>query len=157
MTPTLIILVCLVVAIGLIFLELLLPTHGLLGVLGGVAMLVAIGYGFTLNTWLGISILAAAVLLSPFVLTLAFRIYPHTPIGKRMVLTANSPTPVVDTVRTGQLGRAVTALRPMGEAEFGVITVQVISQTGMPIDAGTSLEVLSSRADGVAVVRPAAV
>ncbi|MFT3786249.1 MAG: hypothetical protein QM770_08795 [Tepidisphaeraceae bacterium] len=50
------------------------------------------------------------------------------------------------------LGRTVTALRPMGEAEFGVVTAQVISDFG-PIASGVAVKVTTITPDGIARVR----
>jgi membrane-bound ClpP family serine protease len=46
----------------------------------------------------------------------------------------------------------MTDLRPMGEAEFGNTRLQVISESGSPIAAGTGVRVLSIT-DAVAMVR----
>jgi membrane-bound ClpP family serine protease len=152
MSPLLIIFACLVVAGGFLLLEMFLPTGGILGVASAIAVVIAIVYSFVVNQWLGVGLLAATVLLSPLLLSMMMRVYPHTPIGKKMVLTTSTPAPAIETARIGQLGRAVTALRPMGEGEFGALTIQVISKTGQPLPAGASIEVVAMRPDGVAVV-----
>jgi membrane-bound ClpP family serine protease len=153
MSPLIVILIFLLLAAGFAALELLLPSYGILSIASGLCVLIAVAACFSINQWVGVGALAITVLSAPVVLAVAFKIYPHTPVGRRMVLTTNAPTPTVESVRVGQQGTTTTALRPMGEAEFGVLTIQVISQTGTPINAGTRIEVVASRSDGVAVVR----
>lgn len=144
MTPLLLALILLAGGVVLLIAELLLPTHGLLGVLG---LAVIFGSAVSLmwvNQWLGIAVLAILVLSSPFWFMAALRLWPHTPVGKRMVLTATTTTPTTDGAHlaVGQTGTAMTEMRPMGECEFGPIRTQAVSQLGI-IPAGTMVKIVS--------------
>ena len=128
----------------LLIAELLLPTHGLLGVLGLVGIFASAVSLMWVNQWLGIGVLALLVLSSPFWIMAALRIWPHTPVGKRMVLTATTSTPTTDGAHlaVGQTGIAMTEMRPMGECEFGPARTQAVSQLGI-IPAGATVRIVS--------------
>jgi hypothetical protein len=59
--------------------------------------------------------------------------------------------PEHEPIRVGDIGRAVSELKPMGEIEVGMLTVEASSHSGV-IDRGTTVEVLDYK-DGVATVR----
>ena len=54
MTPTILCILLFAIGIVLIIGELFLPTHGTLGIIGGGAILGAIGIGFHMNQWIGV-------------------------------------------------------------------------------------------------------
>ncbi len=171
MTPLALILLLLVVATILLFAELVLPTHGLLGVLAGIAGLGAVGVCFYLNRWLGLGVFAASVLLLPLLLAGLIQGWQHSPVGRRVTLNATTGVAVGRDLRVsvGDVGRCVSALRPMGECEFVVKPtdfptdqpddfspaaerlIQCVSEIG-PIAAGAAVKVVAFR-DGVATVR----
>ncbi len=144
MTPLVLALLLFAGGVVLLIAELLLPTHGLLGVLGLVAIFASAVCLIWVNQWLGIGVLAVLVLTSPFWFMAALRIVPHTPVGKRMVLTATTTTPTTDGAHlaVGQTGMAMTEMRPMGECEFGSIRTQAVSQLGI-IPAGATVKIVS--------------
>jgi len=151
--PVLLIFVLLAAALVLGALELFVPSHGVLTILAVAAVASAVAAAWSVNRWAGLGLLFAATAAAPFVVTAGVRLWQRTPIARRMVLTAASAAVEVDAVRVGEIGRCVSALRPMGEAEFGARTVQVLCDAG-PLPAGAAVEVVASRSDGVAVVRP---
>lgn len=142
MTPLYLILFCIGLA-GVLFLaELLLPTHGVLGGLAVAALVVAIGTCFYLNQWLGLGVLVAALLASPFLGSLFVRIYPRTLIGRRVVLQPVEHHLQAPPIQIGQVGVAVSELRPMGECEFGAKRIEVRSERGI-VPAGTPVKIVS--------------
>jgi membrane-bound serine protease (ClpP class) len=82
-------------------------------------------------------------------------VWTKTPIGKRVVLTPIEAQRPVVTLRLGDVGTAVTELRPMGECEFGGDRFESLSERGI-IPAGTQVKIVAMR-DGKAVVRRAQV
>lgn len=144
MTPLVLALLLLAGGVVLLIAELLLPTHGLLGVLGLVAIFASAVCLMWVDQWLGIGVLSALVLTSPFWCMAALRLWPHTPVGKRMVLHATTSTPASEGVQlaVGQTGTAMTEMRPMGECEFGPVRTQAVSQLGI-IPAGTTVKIVS--------------
>lgn len=164
MEPLVVIAVLLVAAVALAAAELVLPTGGVLGVLSAVSAAGAIGACFWVDRWLGVGVFAAAVVAAPFAATWGLGLWQRSPIGRRVVLGETAGAPVnagpSDVVGVGEVGRAVSALRPMGECEFparagdgGERLVQCLSELG-PIAAGTAVRVIAYR-DGLATVRAA--
>ena len=158
--------------------ELILPTHGLLGLLAALAGAGAVGTCFYVDRWLGLGVFAAAVVASPFVAAGVLGAWQRTPVGRRLVLggTVGVPVDAGVTVGVGEVGTSVTALRPMGECEFpapqaadgagagagvaiapasndpsGTRVVQCVSELG-PLPAGASVRVVGF-ASGLATVR----
>ena len=131
-------------AFGIVMLiaELLLPTHGILGVVAVIAFLLAIGACFYINQYLGFVIFLAAALSTPFVTTAAMNIWPKTPVGRRLVLATVETPPQAPAVFIGQTGTAVGQLRPMGQCDFGDTRIEAQSEHGV-IEAGTPVKVVA--------------
>jgi membrane-bound ClpP family serine protease len=142
MTLTLFIFLCLAGAVLLFGLELLLPSHGILGVLAAATLLTGVGACFWVDRWLGLGVLVATLALAPMVFTGAMRIWPRTPIGKRMVLPPIDGSVARPPVAVGQTGIAVSELRPGGTADFNGERVEVICEHGI-IPPRTGVRVVS--------------
>lgn len=154
--------IALLFAAGVLLLlgDVFLPSHGILSVSALGLLIWAIArtfqYGGT-NAGL-VSLLACAVFLPTFVYG-AIRIWPNTPIGRRIA----PPNPVVTAYDTsiptaeleallGRTGRAVSQLRPVGICEFDGQRISCVSEFGI-IEAETP--VLAVRlAGGNLAVRP---
>jgi len=131
--------------IGIVLLvgELLLPTHGVVGVLGLIAIVGGIGYAFRLDALLGTGLLTGTVLASPLAFALAMKIYPHTPIGRRMILTVEeSHARELVRVSIGDVGRALSDLRPAGQCQFPTGEYEVHSD-GPMVDANAAVKVVN--------------
>lgn len=131
-------------AVGLILLvaEALLPTHGLLGGVGLLAMIGGVVACFVIGRWVGMGVFLGLLIASPFVMAWMIHLYPKTPVGRRMIL---SDEPVVvrpPPVHIGQEGMAMTQLRPSGEAEFDTGRLEVISERGI-IEPGSRVKVVA--------------
>lgn len=138
-------LVALMLAIGATLLigELVLPTHGVLGVLGAGTALAAVGLAGLQNPWAGVLLAVALGLATPFVWTAVVKIWPRTPVGRRLVLPPIEQPLPQPPVRVGQVGIAVSALRPMGLCEFDDGTrVEATSEHEM-IAPGTAVRVVA--------------
>jgi len=131
-----------VVGIVLLVAELLLPTGGLLGVLGGLALVGGVVVCFMIDRWLGVAVAVGGVIAAPFIGAWAIRIYPKTPIGKKMILSGEQTVVRPPPVHIGQTGVAVTHLRPGGEVEFDNERVEVLSDRGI-INAGRTVRVVA--------------
>lgn len=139
--------------IGLVMLvaEAFLPTHGLLGIAGAAALVGGIACSFAINQYLGLATLIGTAIASPFAFTLAMRIWPRTPVGRRIVLGPVESRLQPPLVRLGAVGKAISELRPMGTAEFEGERLEVRSDMGM-IAPGTKVQVVNIDA-GQLVVR----
>ncbi len=130
------------IGIALLLGELLLPAHGIIGVIGGLVIAAGIVVCYLISFWLGTGVLLGTAILMPFVGAAAVRMWPKTPIGRRVVLP-----PVIDavpapTVRIGQTGIAISELRPMGTCEFDGGRLEAISEYGM-IEPGRPVTVVA--------------
>ena len=67
----------------------------------------------------------------PFVWTAIVKIYPHTPIGRRMLLGPVVNVPEAPPVHICQRGIAVSGLRPMGMVDFDGQRVEAVTEIGM--------------------------
>lgn len=145
MTPSLLAALLFVAGVILLVAEVLLPTHGLLGLLGLASIFGTTVSLYFVNQWLGVATLAVLVLTSPFWFMAAMRMWPKTPVGKRLVLTATVPARdhQVNRLQRGQEGVAMTEMRPMGECEFAGIRIQANSQLGI-IRAGSKVRIVST-------------
>ncbi len=135
-------------ALGILFLELLVPSGGLLGLLCGVAVIGSITAFFRYDTLIGIVSLLAYAILSPFVIVFGFKLWIQSPLARRMVLggvegqmdAEGSP----DSARQARLGRhpelreligaegvTVTALRPVGVVKINGQRVDAMAESGI--------------------------
>jgi membrane-bound ClpP family serine protease len=131
--------------------ELLLPSHGILGIAALLCYGGAVGMCFAVHRGLGLGVLIGSLLAAPFVGMGLLGIWQRSPIGRRLTLSAVAGTPDAVGVMVGQHGVAVSELRPGGEAEFGEHRIQARSDSG-PIRPGTPVRVIAF-ADNVATVR----
>jgi membrane-bound serine protease (ClpP class) len=103
----------------------------ILGLLGGVCLLVAVGvcfsaYGAMVGT---ISAIALAILTGGGFILWMFA-FPHTPIGRRMMLKTSLPAGEGSVLERllGKEGSALTALRPAGTVVIDGRKVDVVSE-----------------------------
>ncbi len=143
-------------ALVLLSLELFLPSGGLLGVAAALAAFAAVGCFFAEDTALGFASLLGLAVVTPVLLGLGLWIWPHTPIGRRLVLGDSDRGPAVDGAgelastasklpAVGDTGESVTPLRRVGSCRFTGVRVECLAESGM-IDAG--VPVVVSRVSG---------
>jgi membrane-bound ClpP family serine protease len=150
---------------ALVIMEVFIPTAGLLGFLSVTAILSGIFLAFyTPNGGLSVGfafIIVTAVAL-PAVLTIALRILPKTPLGRRMlpglpksdeVLPDNEERRALRGL-LGKVGRAKSPMLPSGAVVIEGRIINAMSQ-GEAIDAGQTIVVIEVRGTRV-VVRPLA-
>ncbi len=145
---------------GLAVLEVFFPSAGVLGILSVTAIVAAVIMGFMQSSAAGLGILAAAVVGFPAIIVLAFRWWPATKMGKRVLLAAPKSEDVLpdDADRrhlkglVGHIGRAKCPMFPGGIIAIDGRTVDAVSE-GMVIEAGQPVRVIKVQANRV-VVRP---
>lgn len=141
-------LILLLVGGALILAEVFFPSLGMLGLMAGVAILLAdiqaFEHGGPVVGW---TFIAIEVIGIPLLVRAAFRILPRLPFGKRMILSASSEPPgagLPEHARLiGQHGVAETDLRPGGTARFGEQRVSVVS-TSTAVARGTPIWVVAT-------------
>lgn len=152
----------LLLAFGLILLiaEVFIPSGGLIGFLAAGCLVLSLWQAFRHSFELGLKFLLADFLLMPMAFALAVYLWPKTPVGKRVLLARPGPdefevshAPARLDHLFGQLGRALTPLRPSGLVEFDGRRLDGLSEDGL-IPSGALVLAVRARA-GQLVVRTA--
>ena len=69
-----------------IFLELFIPSAGVLGLVAGICLVSGIIVGFFDSTATGFLVLLAILVMLPIMFAAMIKMWPHTPIGKRILI-----------------------------------------------------------------------
>ena len=149
-----------VAGLVVIGIELFVPSAGILGVLAGALIVAGIVAAFLQNLVVGTIVLVATSLSLPVLIALAIKIWPSTPIGKRILIgamTEEEVLPQVDLQQSlqaliGHRGIAKTKMLPSGIVWIEDRNYDAISD-GFAIEPGTPVEVIAIRTKRV-VVRP---
>jgi membrane-bound ClpP family serine protease len=163
LSPLIIAALLLLLALALAVLEMFLPSGGVLGVLAALAaaggVVVAYYYGGPLA---GTLFLGAVVVAVPALLAVAVQVWPHTPIGRSVLIALPESDEEVlpeDPQRqrlkslVGLRGVARSDMLPSGAVEVEKHTYDAVAE-GMAIDAGQKVQVIGVRMNCL-VVRPA--
>jgi membrane-bound ClpP family serine protease len=151
----------LVLGMLLVMLEVFVPTAGVLGFLSVTSILTGIGLAFyNGGLTVGFGFLFGTAVILPIVLGLAFRWFPETPIGKRLLPglpTSEEVLPDNEERRTlrgllGKVGQAKSPMLPSGAIVVEGRIINAVSE-GLPIEAGQNVRVIEVRG-GRVVVRP---
>ena len=129
--------------------ELLVPTHGILAAFCVVFFIAGAAMAFLANPALGVLASLLILVAAPIAFYWAVRIYPHTPVGRRVMLQKPEPAAVqafsdranVLQSLQGKQGTAVTLLRPAGVCEFEGRRVDSVAESTI-IEAGAPVEVV---------------
>ena len=150
------------VALGLGFavLEVFFPSAGTLAFLSFASLAAAIFLGFRQGPGLGVAIVAAVCIGAPLTIILAFQWWPHTAMGKHVLLEGPKSEDVLpdDPDRrqlkglVGKVGRARCKMLPGGIVAIDGRTIDAVSE-GMAIETGQTVRVIKVQANRV-VVRP---
>lgn len=111
----------LVIGLLLICIECMIPSFGIIGLLGSIALIAAIVLGFQSGLAGGFIFLLTAMLGTPVSIHLGFKLLPKMPFGRSFILTGPSSEKeqTVDTGHErfeGKEGVAKSVLRPSGIA-----------------------------------------
>jgi len=133
--------------------EFFIPSGGILGTGAIAAAVAAVVIAFSHSLEAGIGVIVFVMATTPFVLFGTVRLWPHTAIGQRLLnrrpgelagdppkRTTSHGKPIEELV--GCIGTAITDLLPSGMVMIDGEKLDAVS-TGMPIDAGTALIVIS--------------
>lgn len=148
----------LLVGLAVLMLEVFVPSGGVLGFVSVLAIGSAIVMAFMeQGPAVGLAVLAASFVAVPAALALAFRWFPDTPLGRRVL----PPPPAADDVLpaaehrrrlrdlVGRGGRVTRELVPWGEVTIDGLACDALSESG-PIAAGA--EVAAVRVEGRGLV-----
>jgi membrane-bound ClpP family serine protease len=157
MTPLALVIFLFSIAAALLIAEMLLPAHGVLGVAGVAAIVGAIVVCYQMSHALGMYVALGLAVAAPFAGAAWMKLWPKTPLGRRLILGATRPTgddatESASAVRVGQTGVVVAELRPNGTCDFGNERLAARSERGV-LSAGRRVQVIAI-VDGRPVVRP---
>ena len=145
-------------ALGLLFIELLIPSGGLLGLLCGAAAIGSIVAFFKYSNLWGVAALLAYAILTPILLVFMFKLWIQSPLAKRMVLggvedslgETESDTMQAEKTRLTRLdelrqligaeGVTITDLRPVGFVKINGQRLDAMAETGI-VEADTPVVV----------------
>ena len=150
----------LLVAAGLILMaaELLLPTGGILFVIGIGGLIVGVAMTFAYDATQGLVLLIALFILLPIAGPLLVYFWPKTAVGRRLVLSgpqddatvAGMPVNLELEGLRGRYGKTLSPLRPSGMTDFDGQRVDTLSE-GPLIEAGRWVRCVDVRAGRVVV------
>ena len=158
-------------ALGMLFLELIIPSGGLLGILCGVMGIGSIVAFFKAGGFFGWASLVGYAVLTPIVLVFVFKLWIQSPLARRMVLDGDveghidgEPGDPGTSERArqqrfkelrqliGAEGITVTALRPVGFVKINGQRIDAMAETGV-VEADTPV-VVTDVYDNQIKVRP---
>lgn len=153
-----IVLVVIGLALGLT--ELFIPSGGLIGFLSFCALLGAVILAFVEDPVIGLLVLAVSIIGLPTILVLGLRWWPHTPVGKKALLSVPDRDEVLpdDPKRrnlknlVGRVGRAKSKMLLSGAVVIDGRTIDAVSD-GLPIEPGQAVQVVAVHGVEV-IVRP---
>jgi membrane-bound ClpP family serine protease len=163
MSPAVWVATLLAAGLGVIVLEVFIPSGGILGFVSVMALVAAVVMAFTqLGTAAGMAVLAFTVGAVPAVLALAFRWFPDTPLGRRVLPPPPDPADVLpgapkrQKLRSliGRSGLAASELVPWGTVHVDGLVIDAMSESG-PIAVGAVVDIVGVQGLA-AVVRVAA-
>ncbi|MEM7626532.1 MAG: hypothetical protein AAF333_13130 [Planctomycetota bacterium] len=148
--------VLIAVAVALFFVEVFLPTGGVIGVASGVAAIAGVVMLFRFDSTLGLLAAAACLAALPFLIGFALKIWPDTPFGRWVML--NDAQEAVNQhdgepssrrgaghagagVAVGDTGKTLTPLFPVGTCLIGGERCECLAKRGT-IDAGAKIRVV---------------
>lgn len=151
------------IALGFLLLvaELFIPTHGTLFLVAVAGLAVGVTLTFCYSRTVGAWTLVGVFVALPFLGKILLTIWPRTPIGRRMMLMANTEddntlasleaNQELELLR-GRFGRAVSPLRPSGLVDFEGRRVQTITE-GRMVEVGQWVRCVAVQS-GKVIVRP---
>lgn len=149
----------LLVGVLLIMVEVFVPSGGVLGFLSIGSLMAGIILAFYhRGPEVGFLFLALTSIVVPAALMFAFRWWPKTPMGRRVLLEVPTSeevlpdTPERRTLRqmVGKVGVAKSVMLPSGAVVVEGQTIDALSE-GSPIEAGQSVKVIEVRGNRVVV------
>lgn len=149
-------LICLALAFLFAFLEIFVTSGGILAFLSAVALIGSVVFAFLDNPVFGGSYMAGVIVGVPVLLWFAFKWWPHSPMGRRILLNpdddpALAPNPELDALKKmiGKRGVAKSKMMLSGLIEVEGKRLNAISESET-VEPGE--EVVVVRVDGIGVL-----
>jgi membrane-bound serine protease (ClpP class) len=150
----------LVLGMCLGIMEVFFTSAGLLAFLSAASIVAAVFLGFKQGTTAGFIFLISALLGMPSAVVLAFKYWPRTAIGRRVLLSAPASEDVLPEDHSkqrlksliGKVAKAKSKMLPSGVVVVDGRNFEAVSE-GMPIEVGEEVRIIQVRGKRV-VVRP---
>jgi membrane-bound serine protease (ClpP class) len=152
-------LLLLVVGLAFIVLEVFIPSGGVLSVLAAVALIGSLVMAFSGGMVPGVIMLVTMMVVLPLVIAGVIRWWPHTPIGRLIVLETpendqvlpNTPEYRDLKLLVGRRGTAKTKMLPSGAVVIDGNTYDALAD-GIAIDPGQPIRVTAVRTNRLIVI-----
>ena len=151
MDPLFLALLLYLAAVALALVDVFVPSGGLLLVLSLLAALGAVLFGFRSSQSMGMAMLTMVIASVPIFVFVAIKIWPHTPLGSRIILKPPAAEPVAASEEdqllqalVGHVLLAEGAFLPSGQLRVGYRRLNALAESGF-IDAGSHVRVLAVR------------
>ena len=140
-------------------LELFIPSAGLLGVLAAALIISGIVMGFYDSLQSGALMLLITVIALPLLFAMMVKVWPHTPLGKRILLDDIKPEDVLpnsshykkrNEALIGRIGVAKTKMLPSGMVKIDGERYDAISE-GFAVEAGDVVKIIDVRENRIYV------
>lgn len=152
--------VFLVIGLLLLVMEVFIPSGGLIGLCSVICLALCLWYAFSYSAGLGLTFMLIDLVALPLTVALAFSLWSRTPLGRKFFLKPPEPEEIAVSHTdqhleslVGQLGRALTPLRPSGHVEIGDRRLDALAEEGF-VPEGSPIRVLRIKS-GQLVVRGA--
>ena len=141
-----------------IFLELFIPSAGVLGIIAAACLISGIVLGFMHSAQTGLLMMLGVLITLPVMFSMMVKIWPHTPIGKRVLIGPQSREDVIPTGEyydeiqslVGRLGIAKTKMLPSGIVIIDGKKYDAVTD-GLPMDAGDTIKVNAIKGNRIVV------
>ena len=146
-------LILLLAGLCAVALELFVPSAGIIGIIAATLIMSGIVVGFMDGLTTGALMLLIAVVALPVLLTMMFKVWPHTPLGKRILLKDLKSEDVLpkkshykkrNDSLVGKIGIARTKMLPSGIVVIDGEKFDAISE-GFAIDQGDAVKIVDVR------------
>lgn len=155
-------------AFVLLFIELFVPSGGLIGILAGIAAIGSIVCFFLYDQTVGFISLGLTVVLGPVLITLMFKFWLNSAMGRGIILGGDASPSTEESFHAseyarqqraaalrqliGAEGKTMTACRPIGVVRINDERLDALAETGV-IDANVTV-VVTEVYDNQVKVRP---
>jgi len=144
--------ILLVAALGVIGIEMFIPSAGLLAIVSGTLLVSSLILAFMHSTMAGVGMMVAIALLLPLMFIIFVNVWPNTPIGRRVLLNRLEADDVVlkgehydqQNDLVGKIGIAKSKMIPSGLIVIDGRKYDAVSE-GLPIEPGDHIKVVSIR------------
>lgn len=147
-----IVILLLVIAIGLVLIEIfLIPGIGIAGIAGALLMITSLVLAYQVGTTFGHYVLTATGLISIGLVLMAFRSKTWDRLSLKSDIQSKVENPAL-LLSVGDKGKSISWLNPMGKALFNDKYIEVSSK-GAYIDANSEIEIVQIDSNKITVTQ----